>query len=203
MMTTPLVTALASPEVLTEATAASEELHPTELVISWLVPSEKFPVAVNCCVAPTPRLVFAGDTTTAVRVGVDPELLTLSVALACVPPEMAMIVAAPSLTALAIPEALTDATPEFDELHCTEPVTSWLLPSENFPVAVNCCPPPGAAVALAGDTCKLVSDGVGGVTVPLDPELLDPNCPPPLQAVNKIREIIITISDIVFTLFSV
>jgi hypothetical protein len=51
---------------------------------------------------------------------------------------MAMIVAAPLLTALAFPEAPTDATPEFDELHCTETVTSWLLPSENFPVAVNC-----------------------------------------------------------------
>src|SRR6266567_938019 len=40
----------------------SEELHWTELVISFVLPSESWAVAVNCCWAPIPIDIEAGET---------------------------------------------------------------------------------------------------------------------------------------------
>ena len=56
------VTAVAKPLVLTVATNSSDELQATNTVISWLVPSEYVPVAVNCWVTPTGILGSAGVT---------------------------------------------------------------------------------------------------------------------------------------------
>jgi len=53
-----------------------------------------------------------------------------------------MIVVCPVLAAFAIPLAVTEATLVFEEDHCTVPVMSLLLPSENVPIAENCWPDP-------------------------------------------------------------
>ena len=48
MVVVPAVRAVARPLRLTVATEVSDELQVTCVVISWVVPSEKVPVAVNC-----------------------------------------------------------------------------------------------------------------------------------------------------------
>jgi len=48
MVVVPAVRAVARPLLLTVATEVSDELQVTCVVISWVVPSEKVPVAVNC-----------------------------------------------------------------------------------------------------------------------------------------------------------
>jgi hypothetical protein len=47
--------------------------------------------------------------------------------------------AVPALIALAMPAALTMATPGASEVHITSFVMSMVLPSEKIPLAVNCC----------------------------------------------------------------
>src|SRR6266849_9955361 len=54
-----------------------------------------------------------------------------------------------------------------DELHLTVLVRSWVLPSLNVPVAVNCCEP-SATLGLAGVTFREDNAG-GGVFVPEQP----------------------------------
>ena len=51
------------------------------------------------------------------------------------PPEVAVIVALPTLRVDATPPEVIVATPEFDEVHVTEVVRFWVLPSEYVPVA--------------------------------------------------------------------
>jgi len=53
-------------------------------------------------------------------------------------PEVAVMVVVPTVTAVAKPLALTVATDVFDEVQVTDVVISWVVPSENVPVAVNC-----------------------------------------------------------------
>ena len=48
MMDVPTATAVARPMLLTVATDVFDDLQVTWVVISWLVPSEYMPVAVNC-----------------------------------------------------------------------------------------------------------------------------------------------------------
>jgi hypothetical protein len=48
-----------------------------------------------------------------------------------------VIVAAPFFRPLANPVASTEAMPVFDEVHCADAVTSFVVPSEYFAVAVN------------------------------------------------------------------
>jgi hypothetical protein len=103
-----------------------------------------------------------------------------------------VIVTTPMATPLAIPVLLTEATLVSEELHCAEAVMSLLLPSENFPVAANCCVAPAAIDVEPGDTCKAVSEGVAG-------GLLEPDCPPPLQAFNSARQNKISTNDALFT----
>lgn len=63
-----------------------------------------------------------------------------------------MIVTDPRLRAVARPLTVIDATLLFDELQVTVPVMSCIVPSENVPVAVNCCNVPTGSDALAGET---------------------------------------------------
>ena len=70
IVTTPTATPLASPELLTLATVVSEELHCTLEVRSLLLPSEKEPLAVNCCMPPTAVEAEPGETCRLCSVGV-------------------------------------------------------------------------------------------------------------------------------------
>jgi hypothetical protein len=48
---------------------------------------------------------------------------------------LAVTLVTPVVTAVAIPPVLMVATPESEEIHVTDDVRSWVLPSENRPVA--------------------------------------------------------------------
>jgi len=56
----PAATAVASPPVLTVATDVLDDAHVADEVTSAVDPSLYVPVAVNCCVAPTPMLAVVG-----------------------------------------------------------------------------------------------------------------------------------------------
>lgn len=58
----PKTAEVASPALLTVATEVEEELQVTVAVRSWLVLSEKMPVAMNCLVVPRAMLGFVGVT---------------------------------------------------------------------------------------------------------------------------------------------
>ena len=65
-------TAVANPEVLIVAFVASDGLHVTDAVMFCVLLSEYVPVAVNCWVAPTAILGFAGVTAIEASVGLLP-----------------------------------------------------------------------------------------------------------------------------------
>jgi hypothetical protein len=74
MVEVPAATPVASPVLLTDPTDVLDKLQITCVVISWLVPSEYVPVAVNCLVTPTGMLGLAGVTAieTSAAVGAPP-----------------------------------------------------------------------------------------------------------------------------------
>lgn len=114
-----------------------------------------------------------------------------------------MIVTVPLITPEAKPVGLMVAIAVSEELQTTELVRSLLLPSENLPVALNCCVAPAPIAIVPGDTCRLlkeagagvgVGDGVGvatGVGVGVGPperallELFPPPPPHPLNTRQK------------------
>ena len=51
---------------------------------------------------------------------------------------MAVMVVVPAATVVARPALLIVATEVLDELQATVVVISWVVPSKNVPVAVNC-----------------------------------------------------------------
>ena len=64
---------------------------------------------------------------------------TVRVAFPVILPEVAVMVAVPLATAVAKPVLLLIvATEVLDELQATVVVISWVVPSKNVPVAVNC-----------------------------------------------------------------
>lgn len=110
-------------------------------------------------------------------------------------PDFAVIVTVPFPRAWASPEPSMDAIAAAEELHCTEAVMSFVVLSENTPVALNCCVVPAPMEMIPGVTCNAVSvagAGVGvglgegvGVGVGLGELLLDvaePLPPPPQPA---------------------
>jgi hypothetical protein len=115
----------------------TDELQATILLMSCAVPSEKLPVAVNCCCVPTSMVGFAGVTTMEVIVA----LVTVSVAVPTMFPEVALTVVVPAPTALARPEVpavlLIVATAPADELQLTCEVKLFVLWSLKVPMAVN------------------------------------------------------------------
>ena len=80
-----------------------------------------------------------------------------------------MIVVLPAVRVVARPAALMVATLGFDELHVTEAVRFWVMPSLKRPVAINCCVWPAAIEGFAGVTVREMS-----------PSAL----PPPLRAMT-------------------
>jgi hypothetical protein len=98
----------------------------------------------------TAREGAAGEITIDVRFPA--AALTVSVAVPFRVPDWAVIVADPDAEAVATPLALMLATLVSDDPHCTELVTSLLLPSENCALAVNCCVAPMPTEEEFGDT---------------------------------------------------
>ena len=111
---------------LTVATDVLDDVQITCVVISWIVPSEYVPEAVNCWMTPTGMLGSAGVTDMEDRVAV----VTVRLELPEAAPEVAVMVAMPGAMAVAKPLLSTAATDGLDELQMTCVVISKLVPSE-------------------------------------------------------------------------
>jgi hypothetical protein len=76
-------------------------------------------------------------------------------------PELAVIVTDPVAKVLRRPP-LTVAVAVSDDVHDTVPVTSWLVPSLNCPLALSCFVKPSARDTVAGLTVMEVRVTFGG-----------------------------------------
>ena len=110
---------------------------------------------MNCCVAPTVTVGFAGDT--AIELSVEVAAVTVTAAVPLTPLCEAVTVVEPAAAAVTIPEVLTPAMLELAVAQEAVEVTSPVVPSEYVPVAVNCCVPPTAILAVAGETAMVCS----------------------------------------------
>src|ERR1700735_1146437 len=164
----PAATAVANPPVVMVATPVVAELQVTELVRFCVELSEKVPVAVNCCFAPTLTEGFAGVTAIDTSVAA----VTVRVVEPLIAPETALIVLVPGAPPVAIPPVVMVATPVVAELQVTELVRFCVELSENVPVAVNCCFAPALIEGLAGVTA--IDTSVAAVTVRVVEPLIAP-----------------------------
>jgi len=136
----PAATAVASPMLPAVlpmvATAVLEELQVTDEVISFVVPSEKVPMALNCWEV---SMAIAGLSGWSV---IFTSEMTVKMVEAETFPNIAVICAEPAATAVAAPTLpavlLMVATAALAELQVTDEVKFCVVPSENVPVAVNC-----------------------------------------------------------------
>jgi hypothetical protein len=164
--------------VVIEAILAGEEVHETVLVMSWVVPSEKLPLAVNCCWVFTLMDGLAGVTAIETSVA----FVTIKVADPETPLRVALMDAEPAAIALARPATpfvLTVAMLVAEDFHVTCAVRSFVLPSLYLACALNWAVVPGAIVVEAGDTAMVERVTGGGVPPPPPPPL--PPDPPLLE----------------------
>jgi hypothetical protein len=112
------------------ATELFDDVQSTDAVISWVVPSLKFPVAMNCSVVPSAIVVVADDIVMEVSVAE----VTVNCDEPDLPPKNAVMVVVPGATGMANPldpaELLIVATPVIEELQVTSAVRSSEEPSE-------------------------------------------------------------------------
>ncbi len=148
MVVAPGVLPEARPLVLMAATLGADELQLTDAVMACVLPSVKVPVAVNCWVLPAGMEALAGATVMETSV----PAVTARVAEPMTEADAAEMVVAPGVLPEARPLVLMAATLGANELQDTEAVRSWVLPSLNLPVAVNCCVVPAAIEGFAGVT---------------------------------------------------
>jgi hypothetical protein len=171
MVVVPRFLAVTTPLTVMLAIVGAEELHVTDPVMSWVVPSENVPVAVNCCNWPREIEELAGEMEIEVAVALD----TLSVVPDDAVPVVAVILELPAATPMAKPAApftLMATAVGFEDVQFIEAVTFCTLPSVIVPMAVNWSLVPCAIVGFAGDTTTETT--VGAVIVrfafPLRPE---------------------------------
>jgi len=167
MVTTPGVKPRASPLLPILATPASEELQVAWVVRSRVLPSLKVPTAENCSLVVSAIVTLPG----VIAIEARSAAFTLAEALPLIVPEAAVMVTVPRFRAVTRPLTVIEATLVFDELQVTMPVTSCVLPSENVPVAVNCCKVPSGRDAFAGVTAIDVKVALVTVSTALDETL--------------------------------
>ena len=109
MVDEPVVTAVASPALVIVATEEVPELHVTLPVRFCVLPSLKWPVAVNCCCSPLGRDGLTGVTVMEVRVGGALEVMVRSVE-PQVEPAQALMVVDPAARPNAAPRLVMVAT---------------------------------------------------------------------------------------------
>jgi hypothetical protein len=83
--------------------------------------------------------------------------VTVKAAVPLMPLSDAVIVDVPEATPVAKPEALMEAAAVLELVHVAIDVTFAVEASLYVPVAVNCCVPPAAMLAVAGVTVMVVS----------------------------------------------
>jgi hypothetical protein len=122
----PTVSVEANPAPSMVATLVVAEAQVTWLVRSWVVASEKVPVAVNWRVVPSGLLGLPGVTAIDDSVA----LVTVRVEVPVSAPRVAVMTDEPTLTLVARPAALIVATPVVAELQVTTAVPGPVLLSE-------------------------------------------------------------------------
>ena len=141
--------------LLTATRDGEEETQFTKAVRSWVVPSEKFPVAKSCLLVPWAIRELGGVMVIEVRVAE----VTVTVVDPDTPATIATMVAVPAplpATRPLIPPVLpTAAICGAEETHCTVAVRSWIVLSTKTPVAVSCRL---VLLAMVGFTGVTVSD---------------------------------------------
>ena len=141
------------------ATPVLEEVQVACVVRSCVLPSLKVPIAENCWLVVAAIVTSPGWMASEARSAAS----TVAVAVPLTEPEAAVMVVVPRLRAVARPLTVIDATLVFEEVQVTVPVMSWTVPSENVPVAVNCCRVPSGIEGAVGVTAMEVT--VAFVTV--------------------------------------
>jgi len=126
MLAVPAALGDARPPLLTFATDGFDEVQITCMVISWLVPSEYTPVALNCWATPVCMVALAGvtDMGDGARVAEVTARLVLPKRVLPGISGVAVMVALPGPTAVAKPFPSTDTTDMFDELQASFEVIS-------------------------------------------------------------------------------
>ncbi len=172
-VTTPCLSVVSRPVALIVARVTSDA-DQLAVASGFVVPSVKFPVAVNCSVSPAATEFFAAETTMLMG--------TAGLMLNDVPPvavpDAADTVTAPCLSVVNSPVALTVASVASD-VDQFAVASGFVVPSEKFPIAVNCSVSPAATEAL-GDVTVIDCRVTMGGPVPLLPPLLPP--PHPMRA---------------------
>lgn len=130
------------------ATLADDELQWVVNVMSWVVPSLKEPVAMNCCVLPTAAVEVAGVIASETNVPVP----TVNVAVPVTPEAVAKIVTVPLFFPCARPELRMEAIFGFEDFQLNPLRFVAVLPSLKVPVAVNFSDVPFAILAFIGLT---------------------------------------------------
>jgi len=115
-------------------------------------------MALNCFTAPAGMEELLGAIWRETRVA----LVTVTEAVAAMLPAVAVTVEVPGAMPRPRPLASTVSVLVALEDHCRE-VSTWVLPSSKFPVAVNCCGVPAAMDTVAGEIVMEVS--CAGTTV--------------------------------------
>ncbi len=162
----PAESAVTTPVIATAAIPVFADDHATEVVMACDVPSVYVPVAVNCCDCPFAMEIALGTTAILTRAGGP------TVRLAA--PENVWLVAetivVPAASPVASPAAVMVATVGLAADQRTREVKSSVVPSENRPVAVNCCVVPLAIEGPAGLTVTPTKCASGGVPPPVPPQ---------------------------------
>lgn len=111
-----------------------EELQTATEVRFCVVPSVYIPVAMNCCFVPLAMLVLTGV------IEMEPSVAgeTVRFVEPDRPPAEAVIVVVPVARAAASPELLMVAIAVLVDVQVDVAVRSWVVLSENDPVAMNC-----------------------------------------------------------------
>ena len=133
ILVVPVMVLVTNPALFIAATAAFEELQPTDAVMSCVLLSLKVPVATNCFEAPIGMVEFAG--VTAIETKLAP--VTVIAALPVIDPTVAFTLPVPPATPAASPEESTVTTPGVEDDQLTE-VKVCVLPSSKIPVVANC-----------------------------------------------------------------
>jgi len=149
------------------ATPVFDDVQVACVVRSCVLPSLKVPIAENC------RLVVGAIVESPGWIARDAKsaAFTVTVTLPLTAPDAAVITVVPRLRAVPIPLVVIDITLCFDELHVTVPVMSCTVPSENVPVAVNCCRVPSGTEGSVGVTTIEVTVAPVTVSVVLEETL--------------------------------
>ena len=128
MVAVPVPVVVRSPEVFTTPTFAFVQPQFTQVLMSWVLPSLKVPMAVICWLLPRLREGFCGVMESETRVA----LFTFSAAEARVELSTAEIRVQPVVSALTWPPLVvlpTVATAELDDVQCAMLVTFCTVPS--------------------------------------------------------------------------